>query len=147
MSAFIPCRGVTKMRINQRVQSVRSKHGSITIRGGSRKSILGMNKSKHSNFIRSGGGGDISHIYEQGQFFIHRTLLPVYRLYYTSSKLTTLIEQGMLQLWSLRGPNKRAREASIISQNVVKHVNSYLGISIVGLGLIILFILFYSSLI
>ena len=98
ISAFIPCRGVTKMRINQRVQRVRSKHGSITARAGSRKIVLGIKKSKHSNFIRSGGGGDFSHIYEQGQFFPHRTFLPIYRLFYTSSKLTTLIEQGLLQL-------------------------------------------------
>ena len=147
ISAFMPCRGVTKIRVNQRVLRVRSKHGSIASWRGNRKKKLGIWKSKHSNFICSGVRGDVSHIYEQGQFFMDRTLLPVYRLFYTSTKLITLIEQGLLQLWSLRGPNKRGREVSLISQNVVKHVNSYLGISILGLGLIILFVLFYSSLI
>jgi len=147
MSAFLPCRGVTKSRVNQRVFRVRSKRWSLAAAGGIRKHHGGgMCLSKRSHFMRSGTEGDFSHAHDGAHFFIDRTFTPVYRMQYLSIKFTSLVENGILQLWSLRAPATTSREASLLSQNVVKHVNSYLGISLIGFTALILLLLFYPSL-
>lgn len=145
--AFLPCRGVTKIRVNQRVYNVRSKRKQLRSRRGLRKVYSGFSSSTCGNFITSGTEGDFSHAHDGAHFFIDRAFAPIYRIYYLSAKITYLVEQGMLQLWSLSAPRYSRREVSLISQNIVKHVNSYLGVSILLLFSVLLFMIFYSSLI
>jgi len=137
--AFLPCRGVTKIRVNQRVFNVRNKHKGVKVRGRIHKCIIGYSISKSSNFITSGTEGDFRHAHRGAHIFPDRVFTPVYRLLYASGKLITLVEQGILQMWALRAPIITRRQAARVSLNTTALVNSYLGLVIfIFIGLLIL---------
>lgn len=96
--AFIPCRGVTKIRGNQHVYTVRMKKKELTLLGKTGKSCGGYRPARTNKLLLSGLMGDWRHIHDGLHWFMDRTLLPFYRLYYLSGKAIHLLEDGILSL-------------------------------------------------
>ena len=111
LGATIPCRNVTKGRLNPNVKGCRNKKLGICSTRGQVKP-KGYASVRAIPFIKARIGREWGHGHDDVIIWIDRAIIPLYRVLYLSRKFLILIEAGFGEIWIASNNEKGVTDSS-----------------------------------